>query len=197
MSAPEARRPAVHRPADSAIPPYFADDPRDRRRLRVALAAALVAHLPLLLLPDFGSTVAAAPQEEAPVFVLRPTRFRPPPPQAPPPAPEPPPQEPAVRVPIPDPTPAEPEPLREVELPPAPEPLLSNLVFFEPDPSPAPPAPAPAPVSELRVGGAIARPERLFAPSPAYTEAARRARIEGMTILEVRLDDTGAVSDVD
>lgn len=194
MSAPAAPRPAV-RPTDPGIPPYLADDPRDRRRLRVALAAAFAAHLPLLLLPELGSTVAATPEEEPPVFVVHVARFRPPPP--PPTAPPEPPaprRERAVSVPVPDPTPAEPEPLREIELPPAPEPLPPNVVFLAPDP---PPAPEPEPIADLRVGGAIARPERLFAPHPSYTEAARRARIEGTLILEVRLDDTGAVAGVE
>lgn len=180
---------------DVAVPSYLLDDPRDGRRLRLAVAAALAFHLPLLLLPDLGGEVTAAPEvEEPPVIVLQTPRFRPP--EPPPEPPERPPvvEERAVVVPVPDPTPIEPELFRELELPLPIEPLPENVIVVPPPP-PAPP-PVAAPAEVLRVGGRIARPKQLFAPLPAYTEVARRARIEGIVILEVRLDETGRVDDV-
>ena len=181
---------------EPAIPSYLIDDPREGRRLRLAVAAAIACHLPLLLLPKLGSEVAAAPEVEEPAaVVLHHVRFRPPEPPPTPPATPPARQERAVRVPVPDPTPAEPEPLRELELPPLPEPLPENVVFVVPEP-PEPPAAEEAPPEVLRVGGRIARPRQIEAPRPAYTEPARRARIQGPVILEVRLDAGGRVEDV-
>ncbi|HEX6202512.1 MAG TPA: energy transducer TonB [Thermoanaerobaculia bacterium] len=180
---------------DTAVPSYLIDDPREGRRLRLAVAAALACHLPLLLLPELGGEVTAAPEvEEPPVIVLQSPRFRPP--EPPPEPPERPPvvEERPVVVPVPDPTPIEPEPIREIELPPPVEPLPVDVVFLPPPPPE--PAPAAAPPEVLRVGGRIARPRQLFAPRPSYTEAARRARIEGTVILEVRLDAAGRVDDV-
>lgn len=184
--------PAVPEPA---VPSYLVDDPREGRRLRLAVVAALACHLPLLLLPQLGGEVIASPEvEEPPAIVLTTPRFRPP--EPPPTPPETPPvrEERAVVVPVPDPTPAEPEPVRELELPPLPEPLPANVMVAIPEP---PPAAEPAPPEVLRVGGKIARPRQIEAPRPAYTEAARRARIQGAVILEVRLDETGHVADVE
>lgn len=182
--------------SDLAVPAYLVDDPRERRRLRLAVAAALACHLPLLLLPKLGSEVTAAPEvEEAPPIVLHDLRFRPPEPPPTPPRTPPVREERAVRVPVPDPTPVEPEPLREIELPPLPEPLPQNVVVVVPEP-PEPPAAEPAPPEVLRVGGRIARPRQIEAPRPAYTETARRARVQGPVILEVRLDAGGRVENV-
>jgi protein TonB len=69
-------------------------------------------------------------------------------------------------------------------------------VVVIPPPPPAPPEPEAAPPEVLLVGGVIARPRQLHAPRPAYTEAARRARIQGAVILEVRLDEHGRVGEV-
>jgi periplasmic protein TonB len=189
---------AVRVPADhvapSVLPPYLIEDPRERRGLRLAVAAALACHLPLLLLPDLGASATAAPEiEEPPAIVLRTTRFRPPVEPPTPPERRPPREERAVRVPIPDPTPTEPEPLRELELPPI-DPLPERVIVFPAPPEPSEPEAAPAEV--LRVGGVIARPRQLHAPRPGYTEAARRVRIQGPVILEVQLDEHGAVGEV-
>lgn len=186
--------PAEPAVTEAAVPSYLIDDPREGRRLRLAVAAALACHLPLLLLPDLGGEATAAPEVvEPPVVVVRDLRFRPP---EPPPEPleRPPVQEerPLV-VPVPDPAPVEPEPIREIELPPPVEPLPVEVILVPPPP---PPAPEAAPSEVLRVGGRIARPRQLFAPRPSYTEVARRARIQGTVILEVQLDEEGRVDDV-
>lgn len=197
-SEPAVRVPAPSVPAPQAppsgLPSYLSEDPRERRGMRLAVAAALACHLPLLLLPDLGGEVTAAPEvEEPPAIVLRTTRFRPPVEPPTPPERRPPREERAVRVPIPDPTPTEPEPLRELELPPI-DPLPERVVVIPPPPEP--PEPELAPAEVLRVGGVIARPRQLHAPRPVYTEAARRVRVQGTVILEVRLDEHGEVGEV-
>lgn len=44
-----------------------------------------------------------------------------------------------------------------------------------------------------RVGGEVTRPVKISGSAPIYTEAARRARIQGVAILEVVIDEHGAV----
>lgn len=199
VSAPSSRRssppvlPAAVVPA--ALPPYLVEDPGERRRLRIAVVVALACHLPLLLLPELGGELIAAPEvAEPPVVVVRTPRFRPP---VEPPTPvEPPPREErVVEVPVPDPTPAELEPVRESELPPPVDRVPEHVVVLPPAP-PAPPEPEMALPEVLRVGGEIGRPRQLHAPHPVYPELARRAGVEGTVVLEVRLDERGRVSEV-
>lgn len=196
MSSEPAVRVESPAPPPSALPPYLVEDPGEPRRLRIAVLVALACHLPLLLLPELGGEVIAAPEVEEPpmIVVVQTPRFRPP---VEPPTPADPParEERAVKVPIPAPRPAEPEPVRDLELPPPVDPLPEPVVVLPPAP-PAPPEPEVAPPEVLRVGGAIARPRQLHAPHPVYPEMARRARVEGTVILEVRLDERGRVSEV-
>lgn len=46
----------------------------------------------------------------------------------------------------------------------------------------------------LRVGGAVAKPEKISAPPPVYTAMARKARLQGVVILEVVIDRHGKVT---
>jgi TonB family protein len=54
----------------------------------------------------------------------------------------------------------------------------------------APPAGEP-----YRVGGEVLRPEKISGLSPVYTEAARRARVQGVVIIEAIIDEAGNVTD--
>ena len=93
-------------------------------------------------------------------------------------------------IPIPDPTPQEPEPIQlaEAEVPEL-DVALDGVVFGIPD---APPSDGPfGPVFQLT--GDITPPQKIFYPSPRYTEEGRQARTQGVVILEAVVDATGDV----
>ena len=63
-------------------------------------------------------------------------------------------------------------------------------------PAPEPPPPPPPPAGPLRVGGAVKAPVVNNRVQPQYTEAARKARIEGTVIVEAIIDKNGNVDHV-
>ena len=90
----------------------------------------------------------------------------------------------ARAIPIPDPTPDEPEPYQEwAEIVDEYEPPPPNTEF-EFGPPELPPTP-------LRVGGDVSKPIRTHFVEPTYPELARKARIEGVVILEAIIDENG------
>jgi TonB family protein len=52
------------------------------------------------------------------------------------------------------------------------------------------------PAGPLQVGGEVLAPVRIHAPQPQYTEAAERARIQGVAIAQAIIDKEGNVTDV-
>jgi TonB family protein len=199
MSHPNDRRtpaaaPPGGLPADpvtEGLDTFLREDDGDRRRLRAAVAAALVFHALLLLVPTLRSEAVAVVEPPAKqLLVIQPVRFKPPEPE-----PEDPPEKEAVKVQIPDPTPLDPEPLRPIE----------DIALAEADhrwgdyvievPQ-APPEPDPEPVGPIPVGGDVARPQGIYTPRPEYTEIARKTRTQGRVTLQVILDKEGRVGDL-
>ena len=172
---------------------YLRDDPGDGRRLRMAIAVAVLVHSLLLAVPTLQSEAGPVePEEERELIEIKPMRFKPPEPP-----PERPPEPRSVEIPVPAPTPDDIEPLRPGE----PIPVVDDLPGWDldlilPDGPPPSADPDPEPEGPILVGGDVDRPVPIYTPEPEYTEIARRARLEGIVILQLTLDKGGEVSEV-
>jgi TonB family protein len=152
-------------------------EPGDRRRMWIAVAAALVLHVVALAgrMPDWGPEPARvdAPKQQAMQIKF----LKPPSPPKVERKPEPPKPK---RIPRPDPTPDEPEPEVAPEPPPVEQPTEM-----------APPQPAgPVRVAPGQGPGLIKRVE------PEYPPIARAARMEGSVIVDAVIQKDGTVTDV-
>jgi TonB family protein len=160
----------------------------DRKNMRIAVGAAIVLHIVFFLI-KVPEMVAQQQEAKKPkVYVVQQVRFKPPPPKQQKEIPK----ARSKKVPIPDPTPDEPEPIRlpeeiepEIEIP------DTDIIFGIPE------GPPPAePEGPIRVGGDVQPPVKVSAPSPQYTEIARKARIQGVVIVEAIIDKQGNVTNV-
>jgi protein TonB len=163
----------------------------DRKTMRIAVVIAVVLHAIVLAvkLPEIIAEQVAEPDKPK-VYVVQQVRFKPPPPEQRREIPKPK----AKRVPIPDPTPDEPEPIRLPEEMETPEFDLpeTDIVFALPDGPP----PSDEPTGPIQVGGDVKAPIKEYAPQPQYTEIARKARIQGVVIVQAIINKQGVVTEV-
>ena len=167
---------------------FALEDDQDKRTVRWATAVAVIFHVILFVITLPKIQAGEYEEKDKKVYVVQQVRFKPPPPKQQQEIPKPK----AKKVPIPDPTPDEPEPIR---LPEDIEPDLDlpdqDILFGIPD------GPPPMePTGPIRVGGAVKAPKKLFSPNPQYTEIARKARIQGVVIVEAIIDKQGNVTEV-
>ncbi len=168
---------------------HFAlEEADDNRLLRRAGIIAVLVHVAIFFVtfPTIARDIKVE-KKKPKVFVIQQVRFKPPPPKQEQQIPKPK----AKKVPIPDPTPDEPEPIRipepeeDIEIP-----DIDDLVIAVPD------APPPVEKGPIFVTGDVQKPEKISDVQPQYSEIARKARIQGVVILQTIISKEGQIEDV-
>ncbi len=174
--------------------PYVEPETKDDRKpMKVAVILAVIAHVVFfaLTLPEGSQRPLKVGQKKA-AYVVKQVRFKPPPPRVEQQVPKR--KEKKRVIPIPDPTPEEPEPIRlaEIDMPDLDFTGDDDVIFGIPEGPPGPGFSGRA----LRMTGDITPPQKIFAPTPRYTEEGRQSRTQGVVILEAIVDEEGNVVSV-
>lgn len=186
-AAKQAR--AVDTYSGNQLSTYMLEEEEDNKTLRYAVIGAVVFHVILFFVTFPTWSAGDAVEADKPkVYVVQQVRFKPPPPKEEQKIPKPK----SKKVPIPDPTPDEPEPIRIEEPEQFDIPEIDDLVIGIPE---APPEPEPT--GPIYVTGDVQKPEKVSSPPPQYTEIARKARIQGVCILQAIIDEQGNVTNVE
>lgn len=169
---------------------YQPDEQDDNRVLRWAALSAVVLHVVLFLItfPNLNAQPREIQSAGRKAYVVEEVRFQPPKPRQAQQIP----RKKTRKIPIPDPTPDEPEPIideLDVEAPDVDIDELGDLFDI-------PAGPGTAGVGPMWLDGNILPPQKVYAPQPRYTEDARKARIQGVVILQAVIDVVGNVTRV-
>lgn len=193
----EKPRAAAGSPALEQLEAAIEQDRQDRRRVRRALLVAAAIHLALFFVafPELEREPLQVGSSAPKAYVVQQVRFQPPavrPQQSIP-------KKSAKKIPIPDPTPDEPEPILTDRLEPdldLPEVDTSALDGYYLDNLPSGPPSRGLAGPVMQVTGNVLAPQKVYAPTPVYTEEARLERIQGVVILQAVIDREGNVADV-
>lgn len=74
--------------------------------------------------------------------------------------------------------------------------VVGGVLGGVPPPPPPPPPPKPVRREPIRVGGNVQESKLIKRIEPVYPELAKRARVSGVVILQVTVDEEGSVSDI-
>ena len=165
--------------------------PLRRRAIRLAIAAAIVAHIVLffIVFPSYYEEKILKVGSTPRVYKLRAVKFQ----QPPKPKVQQRVSKPKARaVPVPDATPDDPEPIAREE-----SVDVSDLDFPEVGDSVViPDGPAGPAIGPMQISGNVLAPVRIYSPDPHYPEEARHARVQGVVILQTIINTDGNVTDV-
>ena len=165
--------------------------PLRRRAIRLAIAAAIVAHIVLFftVFPSYYEEKILKVGSTPRVYKLRAVKFQ----QPPKPKIQRTVSKPKARaVPVPDATPDDPEPIAREE-----SVDVSDLDFPEVGDSVViPDGPAGPAIGPMQISGNVLAPVRIYSPDPHYPEEARHARVQGVVILQTIINIDGNVTDV-
>lgn len=171
---------------------YHPQEPENSRALKAAIVAAILLHAILFVVsfPDWHKEPKNIAMDRA-LYVVEQVRFKPPPPRQ---QEKRQPKKKTKKIPIPDPTPDDPEPIliEEIDVP---DIELEDDPFGEALDIPEGPVFAGL-GGPMWIEGNVQPPQKIFGPEPRYTEEARKARVQGIVILQAIVDALGNVSNV-